>query len=201
MKKSLVESTLFNELGTALQSVGLSIGQEYLDRVVNSVFRGISSFLGITKKKDKPVALVIKDLKGNYIFGAIVEHFDGEDENDPGNWSLVYSFDKDDIKPEMEVIDVTNSAFQTLYDNITRKHFRFNFKSSEMAWNVIIAILNTLKNWLDSNCKENGEVTELDNEGYFLASVALENGEKVLAIEPSGEMKQLIKDDATLTEE
>ena len=198
MKKSMVETTILNELSKRLEEIEYSIPTDFLGKVVNGVFRGMASFLSVSKKKDKPVALVVKDLKGNFLMGTIVQYFPGEDDNDPGNWSLVYSLDEEDIKDGMEVIDITNSAFQTLLSTITKKHFNFNFKSSEMCWNILISIANTMKSWLDANCKDNGEKTELESEGYFTASVALENGEKVMAIEPSGEMKQLVKSDATL---
>jgi hypothetical protein len=71
------------------------------------------------------------------------------------------------------------------------------FKGVSELVDCLIYALTTLKKWLDENAKENVEVSvELD--GFFQARVAVENGEKVFAIEPDGEIKNLIKDDAAI---
>jgi len=54
-----------------------------------------------------------------------------------------------------------------------------------------------LRRWLDENAKEN-EVVSIEQDGVFEARVAVENGEKVFAIEPAGEVKIIIKDDAAI---
>ena len=51
-----------------------------------------------------------------------------------------------------------------------------------------------LKKWLDENAKEGVEV-KIEQDGIFQARVAVENGEKVFAVEADGEVKNLIKDD------
>ena len=54
-----------------------------------------------------------------------------------------------------------------------------------------------LRKWLDENTKSSEEaLIELD--GVFQARGAIEGGEKVFAIEPAGEIKILIKDDAAI---
>ena len=54
-----------------------------------------------------------------------------------------------------------------------------------------------LKKWLDENAKE-GVETSIELDGFFQARVTVENGEKVFALEPAGEIKNLIKDDAAI---
>ena len=51
-----------------------------------------------------------------------------------------------------------------------------------------------LLDWLDTNASEN-EVVEIELPGYFLAKVAVENGEKMFEVLPIGEMKTKIKTD------
>ena len=43
-----------------------------------------------------------------------------------------------------------------------------------------------------------GQVVEIEMPGYFTASVAVENDEKVFSIVPDGHMKALIKSDVHL---
>ena len=47
------------------------------------------------------------------------------------------------------------------------------------------------------NAKE-GEEVNLELPGYFVASVVIDGGEKVMSLVPDGAMKRLIKDDAAL---
>ena len=49
----------------------------------------------------------------------------------------------------------------------------------------------------NENAKE-GELFELEDEGYFLATVGVEDGIIVKSLLPDGPMKTLIKDDATV---
>ena len=62
------------------------------------------------------------------------------------------------------------------------------------ACNIIIdSILQTL----DHEAIE-GQVVDIEMNGYFTASVAIENGEKIFSITPDGHMKALIKSDVAL---
>ena len=68
----------------------------------------------------------------------------------------------------------------------------------EMHIETLIELCVTvLKQWLDMNAKEN-EVVDITLDGYFEASVAIENGEKVMAITPDEPIKRIIKGDGGL---
>ena len=62
---------------------------------------------------------------------------------------------------------------------------------------MLTYLLQQIYKWLDENAKE-GEEVIVEQDGIFQARVAVENGEKVFAIEPAGEVKMLIKDDAAI---
>jgi hypothetical protein len=51
--------------------------------------------------------------------------------------------------------------------------------------------------WLDENAKMDEEVT-IEQDGVFQARVGIEAGQKVFSLEPAGEIKMLIKDDASV---
>ena len=54
-----------------------------------------------------------------------------------------------------------------------------------------------LHKWLDENAKED-MVESIELDGVFTARVGVEDGVKVFSIEPHGEIKNLIKDDAAI---
>ena len=71
------------------------------------------------------------------------------------------------------------------------------FKSDAMLADCLTYALIQLKKWLDENAKEGTEVM-VEQDAIFQARVAVENGEKVFAIEPAAEIKVLIKSDAMI---
>jgi uncharacterized protein YkuJ len=71
------------------------------------------------------------------------------------------------------------------------------FLDSTTLENLFTESLIYLKKWLDENANETEEVT-VEEDGVFVARVAVENGEKVFAIEMDGLVKQLVKDDASI---
>ena len=70
--------------------------------------------------------------------------------------------------------------------------------SVESIYETTKYVLKTIRKWLDENAVDKEERgVELD--GVFEARVAVEEGgEKVMSIEPAGEIKKLIKDDSAI---
>lgn len=60
---------------------------------------------------------------------------------------------------------------------------------------MLTLVARSLQSFLDQNAKPDGEVT-VEEDGYFKASVAIEDNEPAKSVLPAEEMKQLIKDDA-----
>ena len=74
------------------------LAEEHADKMFDTLFIGSANLLKSIKSLDKPTAFVIKNLNGTVAAAAIVQYFKNEDDaNNPGNFSLVWTFDEADI--------------------------------------------------------------------------------------------------------
>ena len=71
------------------------------------------------------------------------------------------------------------------------------FKDTAAVVEVTRFFLEQVKKWLEENASETEEVG-VEQEGVFQATVSVENGEKAFSLVPEGEIKKLIKDDASI---
>jgi len=185
------ESTIPMIYAQKMGEADLDWDANWTRKIYEVVVTGISDFLALAKSKNNKVAVAVRDLKGNFLMGAIVEYHSNENEDMPGNWSYEFSFDEKDLEGATVYL-TTDTQFQ--------KQLSATAYKMEIHIETIIELcVSILKQWLDMNAKEAEEVN-IELIGYFVASVAIENGEKVIAIIPDGAMKRLIKDDAALEE-
>ena len=191
------ESRLPQMYSKALYEKCYTLSTGHAHKLYDVLFTGTANLLNEVKTKDHPVAYLFHSVNGNFLAGAVVQYFENTDTNNPGNWSLIWTFDEKDI-PEnafkMSLADVqTHLNFRLVAGD---KH-RFQFINTASCVDLLTEALIQLKKWLDENAKE--DVTEsIELDGIFTARVAVEDGKKVFSIEPHGEIKNLIKDDAAI---
>ena len=174
------------------------IRPEFCPKVMECIFVATSEILTSAKLIDKPVAVVYRKANKELAAAAIVQFFPNQDDpTKPGNWSLVWTFDEADIPENASIIEGTDSNVLVYYKAIAGNKFNIEYDASDVINVLNVAILSGIKKWLDENAKENEEVS-VSLENVFQARVAVENGIKVFAIEPAGEIKMLIKDDAAI---
>lgn len=168
------------------------------DLLFNSLFLSVSQFLGIHKKKEHKVALVVKDNYDNFKLAGIVQYHENEDDKDaPGNYTYELTLNEGDIADIPEVYSIFDSMFQGVAQETSLSYCNFRIIKNDQIISIYTACVEALTAWLDANAKETEEVViELD--GIFQASVAVENGVKVFSIVPEGKLKQLIKGDNTI---
>lgn len=187
-----------------------SLGYEFNDddrveRVIKSFFTATSVYLSKTKvaKPDEAVALILTDVSGNFKFAAIVEYHENKDNPDePGNWSYVMTFDENKISSLEKTKSVkkllyTSQVFMTILTTVAHDVAAISFQHQSYLYHACIISIDTLLQVLDREAKTD-EVVDIEFPGYFTASVAVEDGEKIFAITPDGHMKQIIKDDTVL---
>jgi len=183
-------------LNTAEKSGGLTtIPEEYVDKVIKTAIMAIADYARVLKSKEKPVAVVIDDLKGNVLLAAVVRYHEGEGDM-PGNWSFEWTFYEDDIK-DCARFSVSEVKCHQFFIDRAKSAFRMTYSSPSYIYLGCQEFANSLIEWLDTNAKENEEV-EVEMDGYFKASVVVENGKKIMSFVPDGAIKRLIKDDAAL---
>ena len=175
----------------------LDLAPEHMDKILDTLFTGVSNLLNHSKSLDHPVAFTIRKVDKSFIAGALVQYFDNEDKSNPGNWSLVWTFDEADIPEAALKIDFSDLQTHSYFIAAAGEKYGMQFKTDAMLVDCISYALIQLKKWLDENAKEGTEVM-IEQDAIFQARVAVENGEKVFAIEPASEIKVLIKIDAMI---
>jgi hypothetical protein len=173
-------------------------GPRYIENMYDVLFTASATMLAEIKSKERPTALVLRALNGVFIAAGIVQYFDNQDDaNQPGNWSLVWTFNEEDIPENTYTVGLNDGQVQSYYISYALDKFGIQFKDSATLQNLFTESIIHLKKWLDENASETEEVT-VEQDGIFVGRVAVENGEKIFAIEMDGLIKQLIKDDASI---
>ena len=178
------------------------------ERIFKSCIAATSTYLSKVKvaKEDEAVALVLTDINGVFKFAGVVEYHENE-ENDgtdePGNWSYVLTFNEDDLKALEAKKKVArylygDDAFKLVFDKVAYDIGGISFEHERYMYDACLLCVDTLIGVLDRETNDN-ETVEIECPGYFVASAAVESGEKVFAITPDGAMKKIIKDDVSLS--
>lgn len=197
-KINFKESTLPTAIVEPLATIGFNINPAAdSEALFVSTFTAIANFLSFAKTKEKKTALVVNDVKGNLILGGLVQFHENEDEpNNPGNWSFEFSFDPEDFKDANSFLS-TDPRFQRIFSDTLYSLFSARINFPEQIQKMIETTVSSLKDWLELNAKENDEI-EIELEGTFVGTTAIENKEKVFSVVPSGELKTIIKSDSQI---
>ena len=164
---------------------GYDLAESHTDKILYSVFTATST------------SFEFATFDGKFVAAAIVQFFENEDSTKPGNWSLVWTFNESDIPAGTNRIHLKNPDTHNYFRAAAGEKYGIRFKDASCLIILHTYLFEQLYKWLDENAEEGKEVSvELDS--IFQARVAVENGEKVFALEPAGEIKMLIKDDAAI---
>jgi len=196
MNTNLKESTIAIDYQQEVNNQGYLWDPADTFKVFDSVILGITDYLALAKSKKQSTAVAINDLKGNLLFAGIVAYHENENEEMPGNWSYEFTFDPEDIK-DAKVVNSTDGQITRFVQTAASNQYNMYFGNPTMIQVTLETFANTLKRWLDQNAREGEEVSVIE-EGFFVASAVVENGEKVFSVVPDGAMKKIIKDDAAI---
>lgn len=194
----LFDSTLPQMYSKALfEEKCFDLAPEHTDKMFDTLFTGAANLLKSVKSLEKPVAFVINELNGNMVAAAICQYFKNDDANQPGNFSLVWTFDPADIPEGALVISLDDTKTHSFFIAAAGSKYGIKFKDASCIVNTLGYTMSQLKKWLDENAKE-GQIVSVELDGIFQGRVEVQNGVKVFAVEPDGEIKNLIKDDAAI---
>lgn len=192
----LMESSIPQNLADKLAPLGLEWPTVQTEPFVQVLFTAMSDFLGIAKSKENKVALIVsKPGSDEFLMAGIVSYFPGTTEEEAGNWDYRLTFDKEDIK-DCKILTADSVQFINIMGTTAKRLVNADLMAMYIP-SLIINTVESLIQWLDNNAKET-EKESLEVPGYFIASVAVEEGEKVTSITPDGAMKRLIKGDAAV---
>ena len=177
---------------------GANLAPEHTDKIADVAFTATAMVLNGSKSKEQPVALKFVREDGSMVAAGIAQYFENNDDPDqPGNWNLVFTFDENDIPDNCNIMLMTNPQLHPFFRSVSGDRYHFTFKTPATVIDLPTYFFEQLRKWLDENTKE-GEEISIECDGVFQARGAVEGGEKVFSIEPAGEIKMLIKDDAAI---
>lgn len=192
---NILETQLPSMYSQHLHDNMYNMAPQYIDKVADILFSGSASLLSDIKSPERPAALVFYNINKTFVAAGIVEYFENTDESNPGNWSLSWTFNESDLPENVFTVQLSDSKVQPHFTSLAMSKFGMQFINTAAMENLLTDFLIYLKKWLDENAKEGEEVT-IEQDGVFVATVAVENGEKVFALSVEGEIKQYIKNDA-----
>lgn len=177
---------------------GFDVAENLTPIFADILFVGVTSCLAAIKSKDKPTAFVFEKDNGDLIAAAVIQFVPNEDPENPGNWNYFWTWYKEDVPEDALVVSITkNINLVSYFRGIAQHKYGIGFEDTVSLNEITRYFLETIEEWLENNASETGEVgVEMD--GVFQARVVVENGEKVKSIEPAGEIKKMIKDDAAI---
>ena len=205
--KLYTDSCLVQVMTVNGNSMGFNfeVGDDRPERIIKSLIASITTYLSHRKvsKENEASALILTDINGNFKFAGIVEYHPNTDNPDePGNWSYVLTFNESDLT-DLEKTKTVNKylfgddAYKSIEEKVTYDVGGFTYKKDSYSYDSAILIIDSLLQCLDHEAIT-GQVVEIEMPGYFTASVAVENDEKIFSIVPDGHMKALIKSDISL---
>lgn len=171
------------------------VGANVSHMIYEILMTSMSDYLKLVSSTNDKVALSFEDAAGNMYFAGLVQHHKGEDDM-PGNFSYTITTDKEDLEG-FKVYTVSDPNYLQLVSATAHSMHGMIFHVQSHIIVLFNQAAKTLLDWLDVNASDKEEKTvKLD--GFFTASVAVEDGEKVFSIVPDGAMKRLIKNDASI---
>ena len=205
-EKSYEETEMHQAFIVNANSLGYTFGDDDRpERIVKAFFASSAAYLSKVKvsKADEAVALILTDVAGNFKFAGIVEyHENKENPDEPGNWSYTMTFEEKTLEvleksKAVKKLLYSSDAFKGVFDKVSYDVAGIQFEHQTYMFDACLLVVDTLIQVLDREAKE-GEIVDIELPGYFVASVSVEDGEKIFAVTPDGYMKQIIKDDTAL---
>lgn len=201
------ESGLIKDVTNAfLNDYTANIPPEDVYMLENRFMEAFVRFLAQYKSKDMRVAIILNDISPDhdFIMGLCADYIPPEDESEemPGNWTVVASFNEDDIlNTEKNIMkyDLQTDLFDQVVRMLLAKDARVRFESHELFVQTVTELFSTTAKHLMSVAKGSTEDYSV-NCGLFTISAGknAETGEIETAIELGEDLKKIIKDDAAL---
>ena len=198
MKTTFNESqlaTLFSKTTSDLTNGRWVVEAPDAPLLIETILMGMADLAVTVKAKDKPVAVVIDDLKGNPVFGLKLEWMEGSSDIPEGSWNPSWSFKKEDFDG-CQLYSVSESRNYLPFVARAQSN-RFYFPDPNQIYTVALAFAQSMSKWLSDQLDAN-QAVEIEYPGFFTAEGHVIDGVKELAFSPSEEIAALTKDDSGL---
>lgn len=198
--KDLEETSIPNYFtNTIKERWGMDFYYKRVPEFYRVLFDSIAVMLKANRNKNKPhIGFKLLNDAGEFRLGAILDYEVAEDsEEDTGNWVLSFTLNEEDMNNLDDCKDNMTDTFATIADHELYSTMYGHFAEDSAITNMFSAAIESLTNQL-SSMADSGEEYKVVLPGVFEASVGFEDGQKVIAIVPGHNVKQIIKDDKGL---
>lgn len=193
----LMETTIPSLYTKALyDDKSYDLADNLTDQIATVYFNGVSYALKDAKSKERPASFIFEGMNGDMYAGAVVRYIPNEEEDMPGHWSYIWTFDRSDIPDDGLIIGIDNVNCHSYFRTQASEYF-FGFVSDASIADMGNYFFKELSHWLQENALVDEEVgVELPN--VFKARAIIEDNEVIKSIELIGETKAIIKDDQAI---
>lgn len=193
------QSSVPQSFGVMCGTIGWDVAAEDSLWLFKTVVAGITDYVNLVKTKSSPSVVLVQDLKGNKIIFACVEYVqaDDADEDATGSWVYYWSWNTSDIPENATIYTVDQEQVQKVILQRGYDLCKMVVPSLSYISQLTAYMFSIIHDSLDQQAVEDGGTWTLELDGFFEATVEVQNGEKVYSFEPKGEIKMLIKDDAS----
>lgn len=175
------------------------------DRIIAGLYRCFfESFPMMLKyhasKQNARTGFSLKDDKGIFVMGAILNYNapDDEEGEDEGNYVLSFVTDERDMNNLDLSLDVYMDSYAASVQTLLFSEVQAYCANTKDLFTVEVEFIRAIYDFLDKNSNDSDEDVELVMPGVFTATVSIEDGKKVYSIVPGHVIKQIVKnDDAT----
>lgn len=199
--KKLADTTIYNDIMKECNSQKYSWDSSLSEDMTKITFESIAVFLGMKKKKTEVQGFELRDVHGNFHFGAFVKFMPSPEDETKGNFVLTYTFDEDDMKESCDVVSgASDMLFKHVVYNVASRDYGIEFLSHnqvDYVMRIMVIVVDCIKTYMRQNIKIDPQI-ELDE--YFSAAAELEGDKVYVSITPSAILKQHIKNDASIEE-
>lgn len=193
------QSTLPQSFGVMCGTIGWDVAPEDSMWWFKVAMSGITDYLNTVKNKTTPSVILVQDLKGNKIIFACVQYIpsENEDEEATGSWTYFWSWNTEDIPENATIYTIDQEQVQKVILQRGYDLCKMTVPTLSYISQLSSYMFSLIHDTLDQQAVEEGGTWVLEMDGFFEATVSVQNGEKIYSFEPKGEMKLLIKDDAS----
>lgn len=172
-----------------------NVGEEFVESIYKFVVQALADAVKQFREKDKPVSVVIIDVKGNILFGVKIEFIPGEND-ESGSWNTIWSFNPEDFE-DSKKYQSESAMVAPIFMNRAISHHLKLYSEYSTAYILERTAIEVLKQWLDSNASTDGTIS-VGIENFFEATVDVVDGIKIFNFIPSEEITNIAKSDADI---
>ena len=177
-------------------TVPMDVDASIAYQVYEIMFTSMADFLRLVKSNSNKVAISIEGVDGHMYMAGVVTYHENEDKDMPGNYSYEITLNKEDLE-DAKVYTIADNGFAHVVNSVYHSMHNMIINQQSYIIDLFTTAAKVLLEWLDVNASEKEEKS-VTLDGFFVASVVVEDGEKIFSIVPDGAMKRLIKDDTAI---